>query len=99
MNGSGARRPGKGGPFAESNELIDGHAILQAKSKEEAIQLGKDFMKLHLDIPGPSYEAELEIRQMFDSMDCAGKARSSEVCAPGREFEPKAGSEINLIIT
>jgi len=40
------------GPFAESKELIGGYAILEAKSKEEAIQLGKDFMKLHVDILG-----------------------------------------------
>ena len=62
------------GPFAESKELIGGYAILQAKSKEEAIQLGKDFMKLHVDILGPSYEAELEIRQMHDSMECGAEA-------------------------
>ncbi len=62
------------GPFAESKELIGGYAILQAKSKEEAIQLGKDFMKIHVDILGPSYEAELEIRQMFDSPICGAEA-------------------------
>ena len=29
------------GPFVESKELIGGYAILQASSKEEAIELGK----------------------------------------------------------
>lgn len=62
------------GPFAESKELLGGYAILRAKSKEEAIQMGKAFMKLHVDILGPSYEAELEIRQMHDSMDCGAEA-------------------------
>jgi len=58
------------GPFIESHEVIGGYAILRAKSKEEALKLGKDFMKIHLDILGPSYEGALEIRQMFDPSDC-----------------------------
>ena len=61
------------GPFIESKEIIGGYAILRAKSKEEAIKMGKDFMQLHLDILGPSYEGELEIRQMFDLADFASE--------------------------
>jgi hypothetical protein len=57
------------GPFIESKEVIGGYAILRAKSKEEALRMGKDFMKIHVDILGPSYEGELEIRQMFDPSD------------------------------
>jgi hypothetical protein len=59
------------GPFAETKELIGGYAILKAGSKAEAIKLGKDFMQIHVDILGPSYEGELEIRQLFDSAGCA----------------------------
>lgn len=59
------------GPFIESKEVIGGYAIMRAKSKEEAIEMGRDFMKLHLDVLGPSYEGELEIRQMFDPEDFA----------------------------
>ena len=54
------------GPFIESKEVIGGYAILKAGSKEEAIELGRKFMQLHLDFLGPSYEGELEIREMFD---------------------------------
>ncbi len=54
------------GPFAETKELIGGYAILQADSREHAIELGKQFMKLHAEILGPSYEGELEIRQLAD---------------------------------
>jgi hypothetical protein len=57
------------GPFAEAKELIGGYAIIQAKSKEEAIELGSRFMKLHAEILGPSYAGECEIRQMFDPSD------------------------------
>ncbi|HEY5812695.1 MAG TPA: YciI family protein [Terrimicrobiaceae bacterium] len=60
------------GPFSESKELIGGYAILEAGSKEEAVELGKTFMKAHADVLGSSYEGELEIRQMFDSSICAG---------------------------
>jgi hypothetical protein len=60
------------GPFAESKELIGGYAILKANSKEEAIKLGSDFMKLHVEVLGPTYEGELEIRQMFDGTECGG---------------------------
>jgi hypothetical protein len=70
---TGARvKVGKGkltvtdGPFAETKELVGGYAIFQLASKKEAIELGKGFMKVHADILGPSYEGELEIRQLAD---------------------------------
>ncbi len=57
------------GPFIESKEIIGGYAILRANSKKEALKMGEDFMMLHVDILGSSYEGELEIRQMFDPAD------------------------------
>ena len=57
------------GPFIESKEVVGGYAILRANSKEEAIEQGKGFMKLHLDAFGPSYEGAVEIREMFDPSD------------------------------
>jgi hypothetical protein len=60
------------GPFAETKELIGGFAILEAASKEEAIRLGKEFMQLHVDVLGQSYEGTLEVRAMFDpGADCS----------------------------
>ena len=61
------------GPFAETKELIGGFAILDAASKEEAIRLGKQFMQLHVDVLGQSYEGTLEVRPMFDpaSANCS----------------------------
>ncbi len=47
------------GPFAETKELIAGYAIIQVKSKEEAIELTKRFLK----VVG---EGESEIRLMHD---------------------------------
>lgn len=74
--GKGARIKAAGGklkvtdgPFIESKEVIGGYAIMRAGSKKEAIKMGEDFMKLHVDILGASFEAELEIREMFDAPD------------------------------
>ena len=52
------------GPFTEAKEIIGGFAILNCASKEEAIERGRTFMQLHADFLGPSYQGELEIRQM-----------------------------------
>jgi hypothetical protein len=60
------------GPFTESKELIGGYGILRAGSREEAIELGKAFMAVHADVLGPSYEGELEIRQLADFEPDAG---------------------------
>ncbi len=60
------------GPFAETKELIGGYAVLQANSKEEAIELGRQFMQIHIDVMGPGYEGELEIRQMFEPGQACG---------------------------
>ena len=55
------------GPFAETKELIGGYAIFELSSKEEALQVGRDFMQLHADFLGSSYEGQLEIRPMTDA--------------------------------
>jgi hypothetical protein len=61
------------GPFTEVKELVGGFAIMQANSKEEAIAMGTEFMKLHVKVLGASYEGQLEIREMFDDgKGCAG---------------------------
>lgn len=57
------------GPFIESKEVIGGYAVLKAKSKEDAIEMAKAFMQLHLDVLGPAYEGTVEVRQMFDPAD------------------------------
>ena len=48
------------GPFTESKELVGGFALLEAKSKEEAIEATKRF----LNVVG---EGECEIRQLFEA--------------------------------
>jgi len=48
------------GPFAESKEVIGGLALLQANSKEEAIELVKQFLHVAGD-------GECELRQLFEA--------------------------------
>jgi hypothetical protein len=72
------------GPFAETKELIAGYAIIEAKSKEHAIELTKRF----LEVVG---EGQSEIRLMhgepaFEAETSAGpgegeKRRRAEVGA------------------
>lgn len=74
------------GPFAETKEIVGGYAILKAASRAEAIELGRNFMKLHADILGPSFEGELEIRQMADlgpGGDCSGYEQQAVEAARG----------------
>ena len=54
------------GPFAEAKELIGGYAILRASSKAEAIEMGRAFMQLHVDVLGPEFSGELEVRQLYE---------------------------------
>jgi hypothetical protein len=54
------------GPFAEAKELVGGYAILQADTKEEAIAMTRRFLQIHLDILGPSFEVEIELREMAE---------------------------------
>ena len=63
---SGAKLTVTDGPFTETKELIGGFSVIKAASREEAIEHGRRFMQIHADVMGPSYEAEVEIREMPD---------------------------------
>jgi hypothetical protein len=52
------------GPFTEAKEVIGGFAIIQAKSKEEAIEWAKRFVDLHLEYGVP--DVECEVRPMYE---------------------------------
>jgi hypothetical protein len=57
---SGGKLTVTDGPFTETKELIAGFAIVQVKSKAEAIELAERFLKLAAD-------GESEIRLMHDT--------------------------------
>ena len=49
------------GPFTESKEIIGGYAIVQADTRERAMEIAKEFVDLHLE-HWPDFEFECEIR-------------------------------------
>jgi len=57
------------GPFAETKELIGGFAIIQTKSKEEAVEWTKRFLKVAGD-------GESEIRLLHEAADFAREVSS-----------------------
>ncbi len=61
------------GPFAETKELIGGLAILQANSKEHAIELTKFFL-------GHAADGECELRQLHDA-NCADQKQQAQTAA------------------
>jgi hypothetical protein len=73
---SGGKTTVTDGPFTESKELIAGFAILEAASKQEAIELTQTF----LEVAGGG---ECEIRQVFTASEsgpgCAGDTHTQLV--------------------
>jgi hypothetical protein len=62
------------GPFTETREVVGGYAIVEVRSKEEAIEFAKRFWQLHADIMGPSYEGGGQVRQLFYQSECGPTA-------------------------
>ena len=64
------------GPFAESKEVVGGFAILSANSKQEAIEMARQFLQVVGD-------GECELRQLYDanSMDQPGCQEPTKVAA------------------
>ncbi len=58
------------GPFTETKEVIGGYAILEAKSREEAIEPTRRFLEIH----GDEWDIECEVRQL-DGPECGSEAR------------------------
>jgi hypothetical protein len=48
------------GPFTEAKEVIGGYAILEAATKEEAVELTRRFLKVH----GTEWDLECEVRPL-----------------------------------
>jgi hypothetical protein len=59
------------GPFAETKEVVGGFAILQANSKEEAIELARRFLSVAGD-------GECELRQLYEA--------NAQTCGPSHEL-------------
>jgi hypothetical protein len=62
---SGAKRVVVDGPFTETKELIAGYTLIQAKSREEALEWTRRFP----NPAGEGKETEIEVRQLFELED------------------------------
>jgi hypothetical protein len=51
------------GPFSEAKEVVGGYAIVEAKTREDAMALATEFMELHR-IHWPEFECVGEVRPM-----------------------------------
>jgi hypothetical protein len=58
------------GPFAETKELVGGFAILKANSREEAIELTRQFLS-HVG------DGECELRQLYEGAECMDQAKQA----------------------
>jgi hypothetical protein len=57
------------GPFAESKEIIAGYTMFQVRSKQEAVELCKRWLAVH--VQGSVAEGEIEVRQVTELEDFA----------------------------
>src|SRR5205823_5430674 len=62
---SGGKIKVSDGPFTEAKEIVGGYALVEAKSKQEAIDLATRFMDLHR-VHWPAFEGECEVRPLED---------------------------------
>lgn len=53
------------GPFVESKEVVGGYALMEMKSREEALEYARKFMDIHLEY-WPEFEGECEVRPVED---------------------------------
>lgn len=51
------------GPFSEAKEVVGGFALINASSKENAIEITREFMNIAGD-------GEVEVRQVYEVPDC-----------------------------
>lgn len=58
------------GPFVESKEIVGGYAIIDAKSRDEALALARRFIELHLR-HWPAFEGECEVRPFEEEVQPA----------------------------
>lgn len=53
------------GPFTEAKEIIGGYAMVEAKTKDDAVKMASEFMELHR-VHWPTFEGECEVRPLED---------------------------------
>ncbi|HEY4320893.1 MAG TPA: YciI family protein [Gemmatimonadales bacterium] len=49
------------GPYAEAKEVVGGYAVIEAATREAAIESARRFMQIHADL-WPEWRGECEVR-------------------------------------
>jgi hypothetical protein len=65
VRSSGGKLKVTDGPFTESKEIVGGYALLEVKSRDEALNVARQFMELHR-VHWPSFDGECEARPLED---------------------------------
>ena len=84
---SGDKRTVIDGPFTEAKELIAGYWLWQVRSMEEAVEWVKRCPSPH------EGEAEIEIRQVFETEDFGVRVHSRAQEARGTTCAPKVAAK------
>jgi hypothetical protein len=71
---SGGKLTVMDGPFAEGKEVVGGYGVVEAASREEAVEGAVWLMNMHLQ-HWPGWEGEIEVRQILDPEDSAPPAQ------------------------
>jgi hypothetical protein len=70
---SGGKLTVTDGPFTETKEVVGGFAILEFKSREEAVESARQYMELYRK-HWPGWEGETEVRQIYSQEDYTREA-------------------------
>jgi hypothetical protein len=65
VRSSGGKLKVTDGPFTEAKEIVGGYALVEAKSREEALEMARQFMELHR-VHWPAFDGECEVRPLED---------------------------------
>jgi len=65
IRSSGGKLKVTDGPFAEAKEMVGGYAIAELKSRDEALELAREFMDLHR-VHWPDFDFTCEVRPLED---------------------------------
>jgi hypothetical protein len=69
------------GPFTEAKEVVGGYALVEAKSRKEAMDLATKFMDIHR-VHWPEFEGECEVRPLeADESAAQASAAASEAAS------------------
>jgi hypothetical protein len=61
---SGGKVTVSDGPFTEAKEVIGGYFVLEAPSKAKALEMTREFAKVHQRVLGEHFQLECELREL-----------------------------------